>query len=182
MTLLDSRLVAQTLLDGDFSRIPEGDRPQVEEMQRDFERIMDAVLSGNIGAVMEAGDTAGERLRQFGACGLRLRNSGSAVIQPRNLASEATILQQLNEFLSTTQDDQALKLIFGDLSDEAIAALRNGSPYQSKSEFVEHNSTDSSGTVTGLALWARFETGRTSENQTGGSESGAAESPDAAPS
>lgn len=108
---------------------------------------------------------------------LRLRNSGSTLIQPRNLATEAVILQQINEFISTTQDDQALKLAFGeDLNNEAITALRNGSPYQSKSEFVRHNSTDSSGTVTGLALWARFEAGRTSENQTGGSESGAAAS------
>lgn len=180
--MLDSRLVAQTLLDGDFSRIPEGDRPQVEEMKSDFERIIDSVLSGNIGAVMEAGDTAGERLRQFGACGLRLRSSGSTLIQPRNLLSEATTLQQLNEFISTTQDDQALKLIFGDLSDEAIAGLRNGSPYQSREEFIEHNSTDSSGTVTGLALWARFETGRTSESQTGGSEPPTPGSPDAAAS
>lgn len=126
---------------------------QAQALQLEFEAIADAVINQSFGKVLEPGNTAGERLRQFGACGLRLRNSGSAEV--RSPQDEARTLARLNEFVSRTQDDEVLKQRFGITTDAEVKALRNGNPYQSRQQFIEHLSQGAS--VNGIALWSRFE-------------------------
>lgn len=126
---------------------------QAQALQLEFEAIADAVINQSFGKVLEPGSTAGERLRQFGACGLRLRSSGS--VDVRSPQDEAGTLARLNEFVSQTQDDEELKQRFGITTDAEVKALRNGAPYQSRQQFVEHLSQGAS--VNGIALWSRFE-------------------------
>jgi len=168
------RQIAQGWLNGgQFSGIAKPEvLQQAQDLQGEFEAIATAVIQQDLGSVMESGNTAGERLRQFGACGLRLRSSGAVDI--RSPQDEAGTLARLNEFISTTQDDQILRAAFGgNLDDQAIRAIRNGSPYQSRTQFIQHNS-QGSGTVTGIALWSRFQSSPyAGESSTAGSVDGA---------
>lgn len=150
-----ARQVAQGWLNGgNFAGITSAAvLEQAQALQSEFEAIADAVLNQSFSKVLEPGNTAGERLRQFGACGLRLRNSGSFDV--RSPQDEAGTLARLNEFVSQTQDDEELKQRFGITTDAEVKALRNGAPYQSRQQFVEHLSQGAS--VNGIALWSRFE-------------------------
>ena len=127
---------------------------QARSLQKEFDAIAAAVISQSLTKVLESGNTAGERLRQFGACGLRLRNSGSVDI--RSPKDEAGTLTKLNEAIASATDDEALKQRFGITTAEEVSALRNGAPYQSRQELITHMS--SSASVDGMALWSRFET------------------------
>lgn len=151
----NARLVAQGWLNGgNFSGIT--DPPVLEQaqaLQSEFEAIANAVIKQSFSNVLEPGNTAGERLRQFGACGLRLRNSGA--VDVRSPQDEAGTLARLNEFVSQTQDDEAIKQRFGITTDAEVKALRNGNPYQSRQQFIEHMSQGAA--VNGIALWSRFE-------------------------
>lgn len=150
-----ARQVAQGWLNGgNFAGITSAAvLEQAQALQPEFEAIAAAVINQSFGKVLEPGSTAGERLRQFGACGLRLRNSGS--VNVRSPQDEAGTLARLNEFVSQTQNDEALKQRFGITTDAEVKALRNGNPYQSRQQFIEHMSQGAS--VNGIALWSRFE-------------------------
>lgn len=150
-----ARQVAQGWLNsGNFSGI---NRPaiieQAQALQAEFDAIATAVIDQSFNRVFESGNTAGERLRQFGACGLRLRSSGAVDI--RSPQDEAGTLTKLNEAIASIQDDAALKQRFGITTDLEVKALRNGAPYQTRQELVEHMSQGAA--VNGLALWSRFE-------------------------
>ncbi len=150
-----ARQVADGWLTGNFAGIRNATiLNQAQVLQGEFEAIATAVINQKFDQVLESGNTAGERLRQFGACGLRLRSSGSVDI--RSPKDEAGTLTRLNETIST-QDDEALKQRFGITEEREIKALRNGAPYQSRQEFVQHLSQLEGASVGGLALWSRFE-------------------------
>ncbi|MFQ3617722.1 MAG: hypothetical protein SNJ57_12030 [Cyanobacteriota bacterium] len=164
-----ARQVAQGWLDGgNFAGITSAAvLEQAQALQSEFEAIANAVVNQSFGKVLEPGNTAGERLRQFGACGLRLRNSGS--VDVRSPQDEARTLARLNEFVSQTQDDEALKQRFGITTDAEVKALRNGNPYQSRQQFIEHLSQGAS--VNGIAIWSRFESAPAEPPAESGSES-----------
>jgi hypothetical protein len=148
-----ARVVADGLLTGNFGGIPD---PRVLEqaiqLKPDFDAIAEAVLNRSPGSVLRPGNTAGERLRRFGACGLSLRSAGA--LQVRGLKNEGETLDAINTLIAENNDSE-IRRRFGVSTDDEVRAIKNGGPYQSRNQFNEHLSRSAS--INAVALWSRFE-------------------------
>jgi len=102
------------------------------------------------------GSTARARLINFGACGLSLRASKAQNIAQtgEDAKSEGATLTALNKLISTA-GDKKLQEMFGITSPAQLKALRNGAPYNSRDDFVNHGASANSA-VSGYAMWSTF--------------------------
>lgn len=148
---------ANAMLTGDVSQLPNFLQEQAIATQADFEQILESVLAQDLGdesEVFVSGSTAGERLRSgFGSCGLSLRQAGAGSIVSTD---DVEMLNKINSFLtdSNITDEQVLSR-FQLANVSQVRLLRNGQPYQSKNEFIQHVSQGTNG-QNGYVLWSRF--------------------------
>lgn len=163
---------ANAILTGDTSGLQPSLGQQAIITQADYQGILEAIATQDYSKILDTPTTAGNKLRQFGACGLSMRQVAQAT--QAGQGGEAQGLQTINSFLVTPDlTDQQIIEKFGDLSKEQLGALRNGAPYQSKAEFLTHMSQNARG-IDGYALWSAGaaqpeppkEEGEDSEDQT----------------
>lgn len=144
---------ANAILTGDIGGLESSLAQQAIVTQADYQGILEAVATQDYSKILDTPTTAGNKLRQFGACGLSMRQVAQST--QAGQGGEAQGLQTINSFLATPDlTDQQITERFGDLSKEQIAALRNGAPYQSKAEFLTHMSQNARG-IDGYALWSK---------------------------
>jgi hypothetical protein len=148
---------ANAMLTGNVSQLPNFLQEQASATQADFEQLLTSILAQDLGdesEVFAPGSTAGERLRSgFGSCGLSLRQSGAGSITS---SDDVEMLNSINEFLSdATVTDEQVQARFELVNSSQVRLLRNGTPYQSKREFIQHVSQGTNG-MNGYILWSRF--------------------------
>lgn len=164
-----ARVVADGLLTGNFGGISDPRvLQQAIQLKSDFDAISSAVLNRSPGSVLRPGNTAGERLRRFGACGLSLRNTGA--LQVRGFKNEGETLDAINTLIAEGSDSE-IRRRFGVSTDDEIRAIKNGGPYQDRNQFIEHLSRG--GSINAVALWSRFEqtTATTADSDTATADS-----------
>lgn len=141
------------LLTGDTSGLTDSLAAQALVTQADYQAILEAIATGNYSAILDQPTTAGNKLRNFGSCGLSMKAVDLAGVQQQGL--EAATLQNINSFLQGA-DDSAIAEKFG-VSPESVAVIKNAQPYQTKSDFINTFARISdSRAVTGFAAWGLF--------------------------
>jgi len=99
--------------------------------------------------------TAGTRLYDLGSCGLGMRRNGAAQLEPVS-KEDAKVLKDVNDFFKGNPTDAQVKERFGLENESQVRAVKNGSPYQTKGQFVDKSSKNKAG-LTGYALWSNFD-------------------------
>ncbi|MBD1864264.1 MULTISPECIES: hypothetical protein [Trichocoleus] len=153
-----TRKYANAILTGDISQLPQNLQLQLAATRVDFNVIYKAVLNQALDEKSEVFDrsknpTAGERLANFGSCGIDLRRVGAPKVT--STVADTKTLKQVNEFLASNPSNNDIKKRFGVVTESQIRAIKNGAPYQSKEEFLSHASQNNVG-LTGQVLWSSF--------------------------
>lgn len=153
------RNFATALASGNASLLPKNIQDQLALTTPDFNLILGHVKSQTLDEKSEIYDreknpTAGERLYGLGSCGLQLRRSGGAALKPID-KDDAAVLKKINDFFKGKPSDEDVKKRFGLETESQIRTVKNGQPYQSKEQFLNHSSQNSAG-MTGYSLWSKF--------------------------
>ena len=148
-----------------LSQLPARLQAEVESTRNDFNKISEAVLSGELGdssAVFNrsaANPTAGERLRRSFSCGLNMRriqaNSIKAADPEKDKITLGTLKDDLERANKGEITDEEIKKMFGLKTESQVRALKNGAPYTSRQDFIDRSSKMGIG-LTGLVLWSNY--------------------------
>jgi hypothetical protein len=157
-------ILARKFAEGLLTGILPGPNPnptlqqQLDLTKPDYDLLLQAIQTQSLDEKSPLFDrskypTASERLAQFGSCGLNLRRVGTPEANTKN---DPEVLLRVNKFLGDEKpSDEEIKKRFGLQSDAQVKLVRNGVPYQSKEQFIAHNSQLSAGIV-GHKLWGSF--------------------------
>lgn len=151
-----TRNFGNALLTGNPGALPPSYRVQLEKRIPQFNDIVDAIQTQALGDDGKIFSTeAGDLLRSgFGACGLSLRRTGTL---HRIEAAESESLKTLNDFLANPDvKDAEIKRRFGFDNDGDVLVVRNGQPFQSKQEFIDHFARQSLGGFSSEVAWSNF--------------------------
>lgn len=145
---------ANAILTGDTSGLEPSLAEQAIVTQADYQGILEAIATQDYSRILDRPTTAGNKLRQFGACGLSMKQVDLTGIGEKN--SEAETLRAVNAFLQGASDAQ-IQAKFG-VPAGAVGTIRNGHPFQSKAEFIAVFSRVSGDNraITGYGAWTAF--------------------------
>lgn len=146
---INAQAFAEAILTGDTSTLPPDLADQAIATGEDYRAALDAIAAGDLTPLLEPGQRAGEKLRNFGSCGLTLKTTG--ITATATGGTEATTLTWLNDWAATASDEE-ITTTLGDIDPERV---RNGIPYQSQGEFISFHSDPADGAAAGVAAWQR---------------------------
>jgi hypothetical protein len=158
--------LANALISGDASGLPEKIREIFDGLKEDYELILGNIknqqINENAGGAFDQSKNQGRAFKRFTealGCGLDIRNK--ARIANENVPNtelsgdDKKALDTINEFLKNKPSDEEIKEAFGVKTPEEIKVVRKNQPYTSKENFVVNASRASEG-LTGHNLWDNF--------------------------
>ena len=139
-------------------------------MTADYNLIVEGIQSQNLGTDSPLFDrasnpTAGNRLTNFGSCGLTLRQVGGISGQPTPptnsgiATAEGAKLGNLNQFFKETPTHEQLLVRFElppETAKEFTKCLLSGRPFDGQKSFEEECQRCSAGQINGRSLWTNF--------------------------
>lgn len=152
-----TRAFAQSLLTGDFSRLPPNLVKQAEVARAAYEVMFAEISKGGVlkeDSSIFTDAALRRRLKDFGSCGLQMRSVRSDLVQADGTEDAAT-LKVINEYLAGKPSDQEVRDRFGLSTESQVRLLKNGVPYGSKNEFILHAARRGA-SLPGHVIWANY--------------------------
>jgi hypothetical protein len=153
-----SRNFAVALASNDVGYAPQNMRDRFPKKYSDYQKILEAISEQTLDAAAAVfgndNRSAAETLYGVGSCGLDLRRNGGKNLGATS-GDDAKNLKSINEFFASKPNTARIAERFG-VDHSAAESLKNGQPYQSKNEFIQHASLGKTESV-GYGLWSLFE-------------------------
>ncbi|MEX0272415.1 hypothetical protein AB3R30_25200 [Leptolyngbyaceae cyanobacterium UHCC 1019] len=158
-----ARNFAVGLASNDVGFVPKNLQPQFPKTYSDYQKILTAISDQTLDEASSVfgndSRSAAEKLYRVGNCGLDLRRNGGKQLAATS-GNDAQNLKSINQFFGSKPSSEQIMQRFG-VDAKAAESLKNGQPYQTKNDFIKHNSQGKPESV-GYGLWVTFEKNSTS--------------------
>jgi hypothetical protein len=145
---------------------------QFSRMVSDYNAIVDSIKNQTLGADSPLFDrdtnpTAGNRINNFGSCGLTLRQTGGitggapndSVAPPAALTEDKAKLDNLNGFFQENPSEESFLVRFElppDTDKEFVKCMIGGQPFEKRRNFEDEVLRCGGGQINGGSMWNRF--------------------------